>query len=77
MENIWQDLGKHFINQDQIIIAQIDMTANHMENVKVAGFPSFRLYRAGAEFDFTGPRELQNFIKFVTTESEVERKEEL
>ena len=46
--------------------------------LQVAGFPSFRLYKkSGGELDFTGPRDLENFIKFVKTENENERKEEL
>ena len=96
MENIWQEVGQYFLSQEEedVVIAQIDMTANYLENVKVlsrllflwtvivtlqvAGFPSFRLYKSsGGELDFTGPRDLENFIKFVKTENENERKEEL
>ena len=36
VENIWKEVGQHFLNQeDGVLIAQIDMTANYLENVKV------------------------------------------
>ena len=45
------------------------------------GYPSFRLYRSGGtdreQLDFTGPRDLENFIRFVKTEHGAERREEL
>ena len=99
VETIWQEVGQYFLSQaEDVVIAQIDMTANYLENVQVrlshqssvisrpsviptfqvAGFPSFRLYKSsGEELEFTGPRDLENFIKFVKTENENVRKEEL
>ena len=36
VESIWQELGQYFLSQeDNVVIAQIDMTANYLENVKV------------------------------------------
>ena len=35
VEPIWQEVGEHFKEQDNVMIAQIEMTANQMENVKV------------------------------------------
>ena len=37
VENIWQEVGQYFLSQEEedVVIAQIDMTANYLENVKV------------------------------------------
>ena len=35
VESIWQEVGEHFKEQDKVMIAQIEMTANQMENLKV------------------------------------------
>ena len=59
-------------------VAQFFIKIHLIVTLQVAGFPSFRLYKSGGgELDFTGPRDLENFIKFVKTENENERKEEL
>ena len=59
-------------------VAQLFIEIPLILTLQVAGFPSFRLYKkSGGELDFTGPRDLENFIKFVKTENENERKEEL
>ena len=36
VESIWEEVGEHFSQRDDVVIAQIDLTANHMENIKVS-----------------------------------------
>ena len=36
VETIWEEVGEHFSQQNDVVIAQIDLTANHMENIKVS-----------------------------------------
>ena len=49
--------------------------------LEVVGFPSFRLYKSGdrgrEELDYSGPRDVENFITFVKMGNEAERKDEL
>jgi len=67
---IWEELGDHFKDNDKIAIAKIDMTANELENVKVRGFPTIKLFKAGTneQVDYTGGRSLADFIKFLEPE---------
>merc|ERR1719500_1320735 len=68
---IWDDLGERFKDSDKITIAKIDMTANELADVKVRGFPTIKLFKAGdnAVVDYTGGRALQDFVKFLNPEA--------
>merc|ERR1739840_90126 len=67
---IWDELGEKFKDNDEITIAKIDMTANELADVKVRGFPTIKLFKAGdnAVVDYTGGRALEDFVKFLTPE---------
>merc|ERR1719419_1837941 len=43
---IWEKLGESMVNEKDIMIAQMDMTANEMKSLEVKGFPTFKLYKA-------------------------------
>lgn len=75
---IWDELGENFKDNDKIVIAKIDMTANELENVKVRGFPTIKLFKAGDNtvVDYTGGRALEDFVKFLSPEAEEEAKTE-
>jgi protein disulfide-isomerase A1 len=68
---IWDDLGEKFKDSDKITIAKIDMTANELADVKVRGFPTIKLFKAGdnAVVDYTGGRALEDFVKFLNPEA--------
>jgi len=68
---IWDELGEKFADNDKITIAKIDMTANELEDVKVRGFPTLKLFKAGdnAVVDYSGGRTLDDFVKFLDPES--------
>jgi len=76
---IWDELGEKFKDDDKIEIAKIDMTGNELESVKVRGFPTIKLFKAGdnAVVDYTGGRTLEDFVKFLTPEAAEEVKDEL
>jgi len=78
---IWEELGEKYKDSDSIVIAKIDMTANELEKVKVRGFPTIKLYKAGTneQVDYTGGRTLNDFVKFLEPEGEKaeETKDEL
>merc|ERR1712055_149545 len=71
---IWDELGEKFKDNDKITIAKIDMTANELADVKVRGFPTIKLFKAGdnAVVDYNGGRTLDDFVKFLTPEAETE-----
>jgi len=71
---IWDELGEKFKDDDKITIAKIDMTANELESVKVRGFPTIKLFKAGdnAVVDYAGGRTLEDFVKFLAPEPAAE-----
>jgi len=77
---IWDELGDKFKDNEKITIAKIDMTANELADVKVRGFPTLKLFKAGDNkvVDYSGGRTLDDFVKFLTPEeSEESVKDEL
>jgi len=73
---IWDELGEHFKENEKIVIAKIDMTANELETVQVRGFPTLKLFKADNTVeDYKGGRELKDFIKFLDPSAEVEEVE--
>merc|ERR1712142_268361 len=64
---VWEQLGEEFKDDEGVVIAKLDLTANQLDNLKVKGFPTFKLYRAGdnTELDYTGPRNIEAFATFL------------
>ncbi|KAG5277657.1 hypothetical protein AALO_G00089910 [Alosa alosa] len=65
---IWDQLAEKYKDRDDIIIANMDATANEVEGVSVSGFPTLKYFPAGAEkkaVDYTGKRDLETFSKFL------------
>jgi len=75
---IWDELGEKFSDNDKIVIAKIDMTENELEDVKVRGFPTIKLFKAGDNevVDYAGGRSLADFVKFLDPSAEEEAGEE-
>ena len=44
---IWDKLGEKFADSDDVVIAKMDSTANELENIKVQGFPTIKLFKKG------------------------------
>merc|ERR1712212_624848 len=63
---IWDELGEHFKDDETVVIAKIDMTANELATVSVRGFPTLKLFKAdNTVVDYSGGRTLEDFIKFL------------
>lgn len=67
---IWDDLGKAYEDNDKIVIAKMDSTANEVEDVKIQSFPTLKYFPAGSEeiIDYNGERTLDGFKKFLESE---------
>jgi len=74
---IWEELAEKFEDNDKIVIAKLDATGNEVENVKIRGFPTLKLFKAGDNtvVDYSGGRTLEDFVKFLSPKEETEKDE--
>jgi len=63
----WEKLGEKYKDSKTVVIAKLDSTANELEDVKVTGFPTIKLFKRGNNeaIDFTGDRTVDGFVKFI------------
>jgi len=68
---IWDELGEKFKDDEDIVIAKMDATANEVKGVKVRGFPTLKLFKKdGSVVDFNGDRSLDGLSKFLKPDAE-------
>jgi len=68
---IYEKLGEHFKDNDKIVIAQMDATANDVDPIyDVRGFPTIKFFpgfhKTETPNDYQGERTLDAFISFLT-----------
>jgi protein disulfide-isomerase A1 len=63
----WEKLGEKFKDNDKVVIAKMDATANEVEDVKIHSFPTIKFFPAGSSkiVDYSGERTLEGFTKFL------------
>jgi len=63
----WDKLGEKYADHPSIVIAKMDSTANELEEVKVQGFPTIKLFKKGSNeiVDYNGERTEAGFVKFL------------
>merc|ERR1712037_925823 len=78
---IWDKLGEKYADHASIVIAKMDSTTNELEEIKVQGFPTIKLIKAGDNsiVDFDGERTEAGFVKFLDAQvgAEAAAKDEL
>lgn len=64
---IFDQLGEKFKDNESVVIAKIDSTANELEHTKITSFPTLKYYKKGdnAVVDYNGERTLEGFTKFI------------
>lgn len=45
MTPIYEQLGDKFKDDDTVVIAKVDATANELEHTKINSFPTIKLYK--------------------------------
>ncbi|CAD7005520.1 protein disulfide-isomerase [Ceratitis capitata] len=70
---IYDQLGEKFKDNESIVIAKIDATANELEHTKISSFPTIKLYRKGDNkvVDYNLDRTLDEFVKFMEAGGDV------
>jgi len=76
---IWDKLGEKYADHESIVIAKMDSTANELEEVKVQGFPTIKLFKKGTNeiVDYNGDRTVEGFSKFLEDTPKDAPKDEL
>merc|ERR1711963_140086 len=76
---IWDKLGEKYADSETVVIAKMDSTANELEEVKVQGFPTIKLFKKGTNeiVDYNGDRTLEGFSKFLEDPPKDQPKDEL
>merc|ERR1719223_1241248 len=60
LEPIWEELAQEYAGLNDLVIAKMDATANEVENFKVGGYPTIKLYSKENKkgIDYEGEREI-------------------
>merc|ERR1712008_642278 len=67
---VWDKLGEKFADSADIVIAKMDSTGNELEDIKIQGFPTIKLFQKGDNkvVDYNGERTLEGFVKFMESD---------
>merc|ERR1712024_106620 len=65
----WDKLGEKFEDNADIVIAKMDSTGNELEDIKIQGFPTIKLFKKGDNkiVNYNGERTLEAMTKFLET----------
>lgn len=65
---VYKELGDLYSDDDNVMIAQMDATANEVEGVVIRGFPTIKFYKAGEDkrgIDYEGERTVEGMKEFI------------
>jgi len=68
-------LAQEYAGLNDLVIAKMDATANEVENFKVGGYPTIKLYSKENKkgIDYEGEREIDDIRKFLEEKSSIVR----
>ncbi len=72
----WDQLGEAFKDNDEVVIAKMDATANELEDVKVGSFPTIKLFPKDSDeiLEYSGDRTLEAFKAYIEKEGKITAK---
>lgn len=75
---IYDQLAEKYKDNESILIAKIDSTANELEHTKISSFPTIKMYRKGDNkvIDYNLDRTLDDFVKFLDAGGDVKSAQE-
>ncbi|OPJ87752.1 protein disulfide-isomerase A2 [Patagioenas fasciata monilis] len=68
MAAAWEELGERYKDHEDIVIAELDATANELENITINGFPTLHYFPAGPGrkmVEYKSTRDVETFSKFL------------
>ena len=66
----WRELAQSVSDVNGLTIAEIDYTENEVENIRIQGFPTLRLFlNNGQVIDYEGERTLEGYQRFLLERS--------
>ncbi|NWR30870.1 PDIA2 isomerase, partial [Tachuris rubrigastra] len=68
MAAAWEELGERYKDREDIVIAEMDATANELENITIHGFPTLHYFPAGPGrkmVEYKSARDVETFSKFL------------
>ncbi|NWS53326.1 PDIA2 isomerase, partial [Chunga burmeisteri] len=68
MAAAWEELGERYKDHEDIVIAEMDATANELENITINGFPTLHYFPAGPGrkmVEYKSTRDVETFSKFL------------
>ncbi|EDW94574.1 protein disulfide-isomerase [Drosophila yakuba] len=70
---IYDQLAEKYKDNEDIVIAKMDSTANELESIKISSFPTIKYFRKedNKVIDFNLDRTLDDFVKFLDANGEV------
>ncbi|MBZ3879606.1 Protein disulfide-isomerase A2 [Sciurus carolinensis] len=78
MAPAWEALAEKYRDHKDIIIAELDATANELEAFAVPGFPTLKFFPAGRDrkiMEYKGSRDLESLSKFLDSGGELPAEE--
>ncbi|NXW72645.1 PDIA2 isomerase, partial [Hirundo rustica] len=68
MAAAWEELAERYKDREDIVIAEMDSTANELENITIHGYPTLHYFPAGPGrkmVEFKSSRDVETFSKFL------------